>query len=156
MRVAQRHVRQRAADRSCARIWQRVWRRGGRTPGVSQPIAAAEHTRSTHAKGSMLRGHSIKDTQAALRHDEKTVFAGLYRAPSQATCYRIRRRFRLTGLTTVEPRRGRMPLLCADETRAVRALCEKPGGKKRGYRLSRLAAWLARLVRGDVFVRVLQ
>ena len=99
----------------------------------------------------MLRGHSIKDTQAALRHDEKTVFAGLYRAPSQATCYRIRRRFRLTGLTTVEPRRGRMPLLCADETRAVRALCEKPGGKKRGYRLSRLAAWLARLVRGDVF-----
>ena len=104
----------------------------------------------------MLRGHSIKDTQAALRHDEKTVIAGLYRAPSQATCYRIRRRFRLTGLTTVEPRRGRMPLLCADETRAVRALCEKPGGKKRGYRLSRLAAWLARLVRGDVFVRVLQ
>ena len=52
MRVAQRHVRQRAADRSCARIWQRVWRRGGRTPGVSQPIAAVEPTRSTHAKGS--------------------------------------------------------------------------------------------------------
>ena len=100
-------------------------------------------------------GASIRDTQAALRH-ERTVLAGLYRAPSQATCYRIRRRFRLTGLTTVEPRRGRMPLLCADETRAVRALCEKPGGKKRGYRLSRLAAWLERLVRGDVFVRVLQ
>ena len=52
VRVAQRHVRQRAADRSCARIWQRVWRRGGRTPGVSQPIAAVEPTRSTHAKGS--------------------------------------------------------------------------------------------------------
>jgi hypothetical protein len=117
--------------------------------------AYPQHTRE-RVVFCMLRGHSIKDTQAALRHDEKTVFAGLYRAPSQATCYRIRRRFRLTGLTTVEPRRGRMPLLCADETRAVRALCEKPGGKKRGYRLSRLAAWLARLVRGDVFVRVLQ
>ena len=116
--------------------------------------AYPQHTRE-RVVFCMLRGHSIRDTQAALRH-ERTVLAGLYRAPSQATCYRIRRRFRLTGLTTVEPRRGRMPLLCADETRAVRALCEKPGGKKRGYRLSRLAAWLARLVRGDVFVRVLQ
>ena len=73
-------------------------------------------------------GASIRDTQAALRH-ERTVLAGLYRAPSQATCYRIRRRFRLTGLTTVEPRRGRMPLLCADETRAMRAWCEKPAKK---------------------------
>ena len=52
VRVAQRHDRPRAADWTCARICQRVWLRGGRTPGVSQPIAAAEHTRSTHAKGS--------------------------------------------------------------------------------------------------------
>ena len=83
--------------------------------------AYPQHTRE-RVVFCMLRGHSIKDTQAALRHDEKTVFAGLYRAPSQATCYRIRRRFRLTGLTTVEPRRGRMPLLRADEIRAMRAL----------------------------------
>jgi transposase len=101
--------------------------------------AYPQHTRE-EIVFCMLRGHSVRDTQAALLH-EGTALAGLYRAPSQATCYRIRRRFKLTGLTTVKPRRGKMTSLCADEIRALRAWCEKPGGKRRGYRLSRLVAW---------------
>ena len=82
------------------------------SPPSSLPAAHTRKGRVLHAAGH--RGHTC--CPAA---DEGTVIAGLYRAPSQGTC---RRRFRLTGFTTVEPRRGRMPLLRADEIRAMRAL----------------------------------
>ena len=58
------------------------------------------------------------------------------------TCYRIRLRFRLPGLATVEPRRGRMPFLFADKIRAMRAWCEKPGG-----------LWTLECVRPSILVR---
>jgi hypothetical protein len=67
----------------------------------------------------MLRGHGVQDTRAALRH-EGTSLDGLHHALSRATCFRIRRRFKLTWLTTVKPRISRRHTLSADEIRALR------------------------------------
>lgn len=88
----------------------------------------------------MLRGHGVQDTRAALRH-EGTALNGLYHAPSRATCFRILRRFKLTGLTTAKPRNSRRHTLSADEIRALRVWCKRPGGRARGTSLSRAQAW---------------
>ena len=88
----------------------------------------------------MLRGHGVQDTRAALRH-EGTALNGLYHAPSRATCFRILRRFKLTGLTTAKPRNSRRHTLSADEIRALRVWCKRPGAVD----TSTICRWLKRL-----------
>ena len=118
-------------------------RRSPRTPAL--PAAPPHRRRRAYDERTrfdvvwctlVLGSVDVSQTQRAIAR-ACTLLQGAHVPPSQATIFRICRRFRQTGLTTAQPRCGPMISLTADQIDGLRRWCRKPGGKRRGTRLRR-------------------
>ena len=109
---------------------------------MPKPPAGRAYPESTrrHVVFCMLRGFGVDNTRRELRQ-RGGALEGLLQVPSRATCFRIWRRFKRTRQVAGRMRPGRTLGLGGEQICAIKAWCERPGGQRRGTRISKLRTW---------------